>query len=298
LCVPMIHKEKTVGVMTVLNRRDNNPFVEDDKTLMFTFASQAALAIENARLLHEALEKERLDKELQVASEIQNLLIPHQLPEIKGLEVSATYIPCKEVSGDFYDVFKLDEKRAGFVVADVAGKGIPGAMLVSTMQATLMAYLEESSDLVSIVNRLNIRTIKNTTDDRFITFFIGIYDTETSVLNFVNAGHNPPLVLKNGNIVKLDVGGIFIGSLPWEYQTNHIKLEKDDLFVLFTDGLIEAMDDKKEEFGDDRLEDILKQKASFHPQEILEDIELKVGHHIANTKLEDDFTLVVVKKTS
>ena len=136
LTVPMIHQSKTLGVMSILNRLDGNPFDENDQMLFTIFASQAALSIENARLLYAAIEKERLDKELQVASEIQRLLIPQKIPQSDFLEIAAEYIPCKEIGGDFYDVIQLDDNRFIFVIADVSGKGIPGAMVVANMQAT------------------------------------------------------------------------------------------------------------------------------------------------------------------
>jgi len=179
--------------MTVLNRLDQFSFTENDQVLLMIFASQAALAIENAKLLLEAIEKERLQKELQVAAEIQNLLIPQKLPKIKNLDISATYLPCQEISGDFYNIIPIGNKRFAFIVADVSGKGIPGAMVVSNMQATLRAYSEQSDDLLSIVSKLNLCTINQTTDDRYITFFIGIYDEKEMTLEYINAGHNPPL---------------------------------------------------------------------------------------------------------
>lgn len=298
LCVPMLHKRKLIGVMTVLNRVDNLPFLEEDKNIMLTFASQAALAIENARLLQAAIEKERLDKELQVASQIQNLLIPQKLPKVKGLEIDATYLPCKEVSGDFYDIIKLDKERFAFVVADVAGKGIPGAMLVSTMQARLSAYLEDSDDLVQIVDRLNRNLIKNTTEDRFITFFICIYNPEDSSLTYLNGGHNPPFLLQGKQVKPLTTGGIFIGSMPWDYECETLYLKKDDVLTLYTDGLVEAMNDKKEEFGDERLIEILRKYKDKTSDQILKKITASVDKHTKNEKLEDDFTLVVIKKTA
>ncbi len=296
LCVPMVHKHKTIGVMTVLNRIDDKPFVEDDKNLMMTFASQAALAIENARLLIAELEKERLDKELQVASEIQNLLIPNELPKIPYLEISATYLPCKEVSGDFYDVIKLDENRYAFVVADVAGKGIPAAMLVSTMQATLSAYLEGENDLVTIVEELNLNIIKKSTDDTFITFFISIYDVSTSTITYVNAGHNPPILLQDEKPILLNKGGLFLGYIPWQYESETIKLKEKDILTLYTDGLVEAMNEAQEEFSDERLEKVILRQKAFSPKKILRKIKNEVNTHIKHSKLADDFTLLIIKK--
>ncbi|MBN1407270.1 MAG: SpoIIE family protein phosphatase [Calditrichaceae bacterium] len=296
LCVPLTYKSKPIGVMTILNRLDGNPFTESDKNLLTTFASQAALAIENAQLLQATIEKERLDKELQVASEIQQLIIPQSLPKIKGLDISAVYVPCKEVSGDFYDIIKINENEYVFVVADVSGKGIPGAMLVSTMQAILKAYLEYSTDLKSIITKLNDRIIKNTTEDRFITFFFGLYHAEKCTLTYINAGHNPPILIHNNTINRLEKGGIFIGCLPWDYEFETIQLRESSILALFTDGIVEAMNDNQEEFGEDRLIDIIKKGKSLAMEEVREQLIKQVKEHRGGKALEDDLTLALFKR--
>jgi sigma-B regulation protein RsbU (phosphoserine phosphatase) len=297
LTVPMIYKSKTLGVMAVINRMDGNPFDENDQMLFTIFASQAALSIENARLLHAAIEKERLDKELQVAAEIQNLLIPQCLPKSKCLDIAAEYIPCKEVGGDFYDVIKLDNERYIFVVADVSGKGIPGALVVANMQATLRAFLQYSVDLKSVVSKLNEAIIKQTTADRYITFFIGIYDHSTQQISYINAGHNPPvLVSKNGEITELRKGGVFIGYVPWEYESGIMSFREGDTLVMYTDGLVEAMNEKEEEFEFDRLKDLLKNHHSENSQKILDRIFSQVKDHIGSNPMEDDFTLLVSRR--
>lgn len=298
LCVPLTYKSKPIGVMTILNRLDGNPFTESDKNLLATFASQAALAIENAQLLKDTLEKERLDKELQVASEIQQLIIPQSIPKIKGLDISATYVPCKEVSGDFYDIIQLNENEYVFVIADVSGKGIPGAMLVSTMQAILKAYFEYTKDLKSIITNLNDRIIKNTTEDRFITFFFGLYSTETSTLTYINAGHNHPiLILNDKEQMRLDKGGIFIGCLPWDYEMDSILLPKNSVLALFTDGIVEAMNDEQEEFGEKRLSKVLTEGRSLKMDKLKERIIQNVKEHLGGKKLDDDLTLALFKRT-
>lgn len=296
LCVPMIYNNSTVGVMTVLNRTDGKPFSDNDQTLLTIFASQAALAIQNTRLLVSQIEKERLDKELQVASDIQKLLIPQSIPKIKEMDISATYIPCKEVSGDFYDIISLKDGRSIFVCADVSGKGIPGAMVVSNMQATLRAYLEYSTDLISVVTRLNENVIKHTTSDRYITFFIGIFDPATKKFEYINAGHNPPLhVSKEGRVEKLKTGGIFLGFMPFEYEKSSIRLKSGDILALFTDGLVETMDNTEEEFGDDRLEKVLLKTSKKNSAAIQKAVITAVQKHQEGQQLEDDFTLIISK---
>ena len=297
LTVPMIYKSKTLGVMSVINRMDGKPFDENDQILFTIFASQAALSIENARLLHAAIEKERLDKELQVASEIQRLLIPQSIPESDYLETAAEYIPCKEVGGDFYDIIKLDDQRFIFVVADVSGKGIPGAMVVSNMQATLRAFLQYSADLKSVVSKLNEVIIRQTTSDRYITFFIGIYDHSSQQLKYINAGHNPPvLVSKNGEITELRTGGVFIGYLPWDYESASVPFVKGDTLVLYTDGLVEAMNKNEDEFEFDRLKEILKKHHTENSKTLLNRIFKQVKKHIGSNPMEDDFTLLVSRR--
>jgi len=297
LCVPMVHQSKIVGVMTLINKMDGKPFNENDQNLFTIFASQAALSIENARLLFAAIEKERLDKELQVAAEIQNLLIPQELPISPYLEIVAEYIPCKEVGGDFYDVVKLDENRFIFVVADVSGKGIPGALVVSNMQATLHAFLEYSDDLLPVVSRLNEAIIRQTTTDRYITFFIGLYDHKKSSLVYINAGHNPPLLInKKGDMKELKTGGIFIGFMPWEYEIEEIAFNKDDTLVMYTDGLVEAMDNEETEFEMTGLKTTIEESLSMNCEQLKDEIFKRVNDHIGTVPLSDDFTLLISRR--
>ena len=297
LCVPMIHKGKIVGVMSIINRLDLKPFDENDQLLFTIFASQAALSIENARLVHSAIEKERLDKELQVASEIQRLLIPQDIPRLKFLEIAAAYMPCKEVGGDFYDILQLDDNRFIFVVADVSGKGIPGAMVVSNMQATLRAYLEYSADLISIVTRLNELIIRQTTADRYITFFIALYDHHEKSLTYINAGHNPPLLISaEGQITELRKGGVFIGYVPWEFESETLPFNPGDLLLLYTDGVVEAMNDKEEEFEFSRLKEIVIQNHSQSVEQIRDHIFNAVKHHVGSNPLQDDYTMMIARR--
>ncbi len=297
LCVPMVHESKTIGVMNVLNPLEGKSFTEDDQMLLLIYASQAALSIENVRLLQAVLEKERMDKELQTAAEIQQMLLPAELPKLHGLDVSACYIPCREVSGDFYDIIKLDENSVACVVADVAGKGVPSAMLVATMQASLQAYLESSSDVLEIVTRLNRNLIQRTAKDRFITFFMMILDLRSGRFTYINAGHNPPLLLKqNETIEELRSGGLFLGYIETDFEIGTGILRRGELLVLYTDGLVEAMNKRDQDFGERRLIDEIKKSSGKNAPEIEKSIIAKVHDHIGSRPLDDDFTLVVIKK--
>ena len=170
-------------------------------------------------------------------------------------------------------------------------------MLVSTMQAILKAYLEYSTDLKSIITKLNERIIKNTTEDRFITFFFGLYNANDHTLTYINAGHNPPiLVLENEELQRLEKGGIFIGCLPWEYELETIQLPNHSILALFTDGIVEAMNDKQEEFGEDQLISVLKGGKSLNMDELREQIIKRVKEHRGGNILEDDLTLALFKR--
>ena len=297
LCVPLKYKDRILGVITILNRLDHRPFTERDQQMLVTFATQAALAIENTRLLKEALEKERLKADLKVAAKIQGMLIPQELPKIKNLEVAATYIPCKEMSGDFYDVIPIKDGKWVFVMADVSGKSVPGAMLMSNFQATIRTYLQFSSDLVWIMEHINELLIKHTTSDRYITVFVALYDPKNGTITSVNAGHNPPLLIKaNDKVEKLNKGGIFVGILPWKYEHQNFRFSKDNLLVMYTDGLVEAMNEKEEEFGLTRLQELVLKHRLENIDALKERIINAVKEHTGGKSLDDDFTLLLVRK--
>ncbi len=297
LCVPMLYQEDVLGVMTVLNRKDGQPFSENDLTLLTTFAAQAAIAIENARLVKSEIEMERLERELQIAAEIQRHLIPEQVPQIPDLEISATYRPCKEVGGDFYDIIPLNNRKVIFVMADVAGKGVPGALQVATMQASLRAYLEFSQDLKEVVEKLNRLLIDTTMDDGFITFFIMSYDLDSHTIQYINAGHNPPLIVsEQGEIKELNKGGIFLGFQPWAYEQEEVPLAVGSVVVAYTDGLVEAMNTAEKEFGENRLKALLKTHRASTSEQIQSTIIQQVTEFIGDNPLQDDFTLLVVKR--
>ena len=296
LCVPMTYKNKIIGVLQVLNRKDGTTFQQSDLRVFSIFASQAALAIENSRLFYSVLEKEILEKDLSIASEIQRLMIPAKLPKAEGIITKGTYLPSKDIGGDIYGIFPINENETVFCIGDVSGKGVPGALLVSTLHATLKAYLEFTTDIGLIINKLNQLLLEISTKEKFITFFIAYYNRVNGELIYINAGHNPPYFLERGKEAeKIKTNGIALGVLPYKYKTNKIEIKNDDIIVLYTDGLVEAWDDKKRPFGDKKLFTIVNLHNEFNCG-LLHDLIIQyVNLHTENVAKADDFALLVLQ---
>ncbi len=296
-CVPLIHNNRTLGVMQALNRTDGKPFTDEDVRTFTIFSTLAGLAIENSRLLYSAIEKEKIDKDLAVAAEIQRLIIPKHLPKVANLEMSGIYIPSKGIGGDFYSIFPLNDNETVFCIADATGKGISGALLVSTLHATLKAYLDFTNDLVLILTKLNHLIDELSTSDKYITLFIAHYDKRTSELTYINAGHNPPILFtKKDKHERLKKGGVCIGIIPFDYHPETIKLNKGDLLLMYTDGVTDAMNEKRERFGESNLIDIVSEKRGLNCEAIQDEISLRVLDHCGDQPLSDDFTLFIVKR--
>lgn len=309
LCAPMVSREgKMVGVVQIINKVEG-AFTEEDLFFLETISLNACIAIQNAQLHLLSLQNERINKEMQVAASILSVIIPEKIDAVKGLEISATSIACKEIGGDYYDVIRLKDNHIAFVIADVSGKGVPAALLVASLQASIRAYLEyypgnlgishrreNDINLRNLVLKLNDVIIKNSTAERFISGFIGIIDTDKNTLHFVNAGHNPPLFFKNGLMEKLISVGIPLGMCPFDaYEEKTVQLDPGDTLVLFTDGVTEAFDEKEDMYEDERLEALLAQKHTGTAEQIKQDILDDVSRFTKDIEPDDDITLMVIK---
>ncbi|MBN2426069.1 MAG: SpoIIE family protein phosphatase [Calditrichaceae bacterium] len=297
LCVPLIYKEKILGVVQALNRLDGKEFNKNDEQVFTIFATQAALAIENSKLLFREIEKEAIEKDLQVAAEIHRLIIPSDLPQNYGLQISGKHIPSQQVGGDFYSVFPINDDEIVVCIADVAGKGVSGALLVSTLHATLKAYFKYSTDIQEIVNSLNSLIMEISTSDKFITLFLGKYHKNTSLLEYINAGHNPGLLLREDNTtVKLKSKGISIGIIDFSYKAETIQLREDDVLILYTDGITETANSKQELYGEERLLKTVLKHRSLDCYKIQEEIIVTLDEFRGSESAADDQTLLVIKK--
>jgi sigma-B regulation protein RsbU (phosphoserine phosphatase) len=303
--VPMRNNDKTIGAFLSGERVTKQPFSETDLEFISLAAAQAANALEQARLFKETLEVQAMEKELQVAKEIQAALLPKALPNIQGVELAAQNIPTKQVGGDYYDVMMLDEQHLFLGIADVTGKGTPAALLMANLQASIKAYMTafnpETFDLSKVVGKINNLIYENTPADKFITFFCGILNLQTRTLLSVNAGHNPPLLLKkSGEVRTLTKGGVILGVISTlvPYEVESTPLESGDILLLFTDGVTEAMNTAREEFGEARLIALLKAHADKSASKIIEHIVEQTSHFQPAGEQHDDITLVCIKLTN
>jgi len=274
-------------------RKGVTKFNELDKMLLDAVARQVQASIENQYLNSQAIEKEKMEKELSVAASIQQRILPEALPKIEGYDLAGKNIPSREVGGDYYDCFDLGNGKYALIIADVAGKGIGAALLVSTLDAALYSYLQFDIPLTEMAERLNKLIYKSSPSDKYITFFIAVLDSKTGELDIVNAGHNPILLLrKDGCLEKIDAGGVGLGMLdlgmPFSGQ-NSIMHPGDKLF-LYTDGIPEAMNENEEEYSDERMENIFLKNKPESSQEFIDKIVSDVKNFVGKAEQSDDIT--------
>ncbi len=298
IIVPMTIQGITRGVMLLGKRMAGVPYSVKDLEFLSSLGNLAMISLENIRLFEETLEKQRLEEELKIAHEIQRGLLPKSLPGIENYQIAAKTIASKQVGGDYFDMVQLDDHRYLLVIADVAGKGTPAALLMSNLQATIRALAPLDITIADATARVNDLIYDNTSADKFITFFWAILDTKENTLKYVNAGHNPPYYLKADSTVhRLDKGGMILGVLKSvvTYEHEVISLQPGDIVVMFTDGISEAMNSQNEEFGEEELEKILRTHAPEPAKSILDRVIQSVQEYADPTNQSDDITALVLK---
>lgn len=297
LIVPMMLKKKKKGLIFLGKRITKQEYSKSDIEYISSIASFAIISIENARLFNEALEKQKLEKDLEIARNIQRNLLPSSIPKSDLFQISAINKTAKMVGGDYYDVVKLDENRILIAIADVSGKGIQASLLMANLQAFLKSIYKQNYKLQEASNFLNDLVSENTTNGSFITFFWGILDTKSKEFTYVNMGHNPPLLLREDKLIKLKKGGMILGVMktviPYEFES--VLLKSNDAIVLFTDGITEAMNKSNEEYSDERLESLCLNIAHKDASDMLNDILEDVVSHTAGSEQSDDITSLILK---
>jgi len=297
LIVPMEVQGKTKGLILLGERINKQPYTDSDIEFIYSVGSLAIISLENKRLFLEELVKQKMEEELEIAREIQQNLLPQTLPRFSNFDMAAVNMSSKQVGGDYYDVITLDDNRFCVAIADVSGKGAPASLLMANIQAFLQVICRQDLNIVDSTALINDLIYANTSDGRFITFFWAVVNNEERKLTYVNAGHNPPLLIRDGKITKLKKGGIIFGvvesTIPYISET--VSLQKDDVIVLFTDGISEAMNKREEEYSDERLEETAIRLASGTANEILEGIKKEVYEFANGAPQSDDITMVILK---
>ena len=296
--IPLQIQNQMRGIVGLGEKMRGETYIQTDLEFLSSLSNLAIIALENARLFHEAIEKQKMEDELLIAKEIQRGLLPANLPDIPAFDLAATNISSKQVGGDYYDVIPLGNSKFVLAIGDVSGKGTPASLLMANLQATIRALVPLGLSLSELTKRVNDLLTENTGSDRFITFWWAILDSETRILKYVSAGHNPPFLFRrSGHIERLDKGGIILGIMKTmiPYEEGEVLIEVGDVLVLFTDGVSEAMDAKGEEWGEEPLEEIGVNHLTESSGSILSRIVDAVKEHGKNTQQSDDITIVVAK---
>lgn len=283
-------KETRVGITT---------FNELDQLLLQAISKQVQASIENQYLYEQSLEKERMEKELNLAALIQQRVLPKELPQIEGYELAGINIPSREVGGDYYDCIVLPDGKYAFIIADVAGKGIAAALLVNTLNAALYSYMEFNLPLNEMADKLNKLIFESSPPDKFITFFIAVLDPKTGECDILNAGHNPILFLKkDGTLEQISASGIGLGMLDFgvQYVGEKLTIHSGDKLFLYTDGIPEAMNINEEEYSDDRMIKFFNKHSQSTADKFINALVNDVKDHVGEAYQSDDITAMILKK--
>jgi sigma-B regulation protein RsbU (phosphoserine phosphatase) len=296
ISIPLIYNDEVMGVLCLESNRYGN-FNQKSINILKNFSQLTAIAIHNARNVEIIRAKKAFENELISAGAVQRGLLKKAFPRIKGLEYTAINIPSKIVSGDLYDILKFSDKDLGIAIGDVSGKGAPAALMMTLVLAGLRSQKQTFLTVCDMVYRLNNLLYESTIEGMYATFFYGVISIEKEKIYYTNAGHNPPFLIKADNEVhKLSDGGIVLGYIPdFSYIQNEVDFNKGDLFVAYTDGITETMNSKNEEFGEEKLLNIIRENKSSSVYNIKEKIIQAVKDFSDSEFFDDDLTLLICK---
>lgn len=299
LLIPLGSKSNMLGFLSLGPKQAEAPYTRSDVRLLSSVASQTGLALENSRLTaaiaQEVAKRERLNREIEIAREVQERLFPQELPPVEGLDYYGACRPALGVGGDYYDFLALSGGTLGIAVGDVSGKGIAAALLMATLQAAVRGCtMTGERDLAAIMGHVNRLVYGSSAANFYATFFYAQYDPASRRLGYVNAGHNPPVVLRGQQVIHLDATGTVVGLLPdYPYQQGAVTLEPGDLLVAFTDGISEAMNHQREEWSEESMIAAARTCNSLNARETLERLMVAADAFVAGAPQHDDMTIVV-----
>ena len=298
LAVPLGVADKVFGIIYADSPIAEGRFTEDHLKLLTTLASVAAIRVENARLLEAQLQQERLERELQLAMEIQQRFQPTAPPVVNGYELQGISFPCYEIGGDYYDFIEREDGRLVIALGDVSGKGTAAALLMSSLHAAVHAQAGSHDTLVETISAVNRYLADNIPPNRFVTLFYAELDPASGALSFLNAGHNPPLIVHAaGTVEQLASGGLPLGiKRDAEYREGRTQLQPGDILVIYSDGVTEAASPSGEEFGPTRLYEVVSRNIDASAAGVRDRIESALTKFSQGTQAADDITLVIVKR--
>jgi sigma-B regulation protein RsbU (phosphoserine phosphatase) len=296
MVAPIISNDEVIGVFD-LESDQLNAYASDDLEVLMMLASQVAIIIEKVMLHEQLIEKKRLEGQLEVARQVQLELLPPSDPKLPGYDISAYNYPTEEVSGDYYDWVPIYEDQIGLVIADVSGKGVPAALLMAFLRASLRAATHIGYAPQISMAKVNYLLWESIERNQFVTAFYGILDTENRTLAYSNAGHNPPLLLEvNGNVRFIERGGLPLGMFrDTRYHQYYLSFRPGEVLVLYTDGVTEATNPAGEEFGRERLAEAVKAASALSARELISSVQNKVLQWTDGKGAEDDITFFVIK---
>ncbi|CAN5669923.1 hypothetical protein BH09PLA1_BH09PLA1_29440 [soil metagenome] len=294
LSVGMRYKGKPIGVLRIYTAEEHE-FSLLQVDLMKAIAAQTAAAIENARLTAESIEAAGLEKQINLAREVQHHMLPQAPPIMHGLDLASVYVPCHALGGDFFDFIPLPYENVGLVIADVSGKGVPASLIMASVQAALRAQVDNVFYVYDVMQRLNTMLCRDTKPSEFVTLLYGVLDVPNKRFTFCNAGHPPAMLLRDGVVIELDSNNMVLGIDSNERYTQSIlDLKSGDTLLLYTDGLADAMNFQKETFGRQRILDAYKQSTGS-AETIAQNILWIARKFVGMTARNDDITMMVAK---
>src|SRR6266581_6233489 len=298
LAVPLGVGANVFGIIYADSPLSDNRFTEDHLKVLTTLASVAAIRVENARLMEERIERERLEREQQVASEIQHRFLPATAPIVAGYELQGISFPCYEIGGDYYDFIQRTDGKMVVALGDVSGKGTAAALLMSSLHAAVHAQADANDSIVKTIVAVNRYLVESIPPNRFVTLFYAELDPKSGALAFLNAGHNPPLIVHaGGTMEQLASGGLPLGILAdADFREGRTKLYPGDVLVIYSDGVSEAVNPNGEEFGATRLYEVVARNLDTSASGIRDRIESALTKFCQGTPAADDITLVIVKR--
>jgi sigma-B regulation protein RsbU (phosphoserine phosphatase) len=304
LLVPLPGRNRLMGVMALGPKRSEAAWSRTDLQVLQTVARQTGLALEVSELAHslatEAAQRERVNREMEIAREVQERLFPQEMPDIVDASLAGACRAALGVGGDYYDVFSLEDGRLGLAIGDVSGKGISAALLMASLRASLRGVsLNSPRNFADLMHKINVLVYEASASNRYATFFFAAYDPKTRRLECVNAGHNPPVLLRNGEVIRLEAGGPVVGLLPLApYLEQALTLEPGDLLLLYTDGISEAMTHDDEEWGEDRMIEAATKVRAKDAAEVLRALFAACDKFTAGAPQHDDMTMLILNLDS